>query len=99
MSLRHLLLATLFIGLASCDTDTTDSQELAPPVVASPDSESVDDPADIAAVEQEAIETVEESAALEAPVEEEEILIATVAVTFVASPPLRARVLRPTKSR
>ncbi len=38
----------------------------------------MEQPADIAAAEQEAIETVEESAALEEAVEEEEIMIAVV---------------------
>lgn len=78
MRLRHLLLAILLVGLAGCDTDTTATQDVSLPVVASPEPEAVEQAADIAAAEQEAIETVEESAALEDSVEEEEILIAAV---------------------
>lgn len=78
MRLRHLLFAILLVGLAGCDTDTTATQDVSLPVVASPEPEAVEQAADIAAAEQEAIETVEESAALEDSVEEEEILIAAV---------------------
>ncbi|MEE8236502.1 MAG: thiol:disulfide interchange protein DsbA/DsbL [Gammaproteobacteria bacterium] len=78
MRLRHLLFAILLVGLAGCDTDTTATQDVSLPVVASPEPEAAEQAADIAAAEQEAIETVEESAALEDSVEEEEILIAAV---------------------
>ena len=78
MRLRHLLFAILLVGLAGCDTDTTATQDVSLPVVASPEPEAAEQVADIAAAEQEAIETVEESAALEDSVEEEEILIAAV---------------------
>ena len=78
MRLRHLLFAILLVGLGGCDTDTTGSQEVSLPVGTSPEPEPMEQPADIAAAEQEAIETVEESAALEEAVEEEEIMIAVV---------------------
>ena len=78
MRLRHFLFAILLAGLGGCETDTTGSQNVTLPVVASPEPEPVELATDIAAVEQEAIETVEESAALEDSSEEEEILIAAV---------------------
>ena len=78
MRLWHFLFAILLVGLGGCETDTTASQNVTLPVVASPEPDPAEQVADVAAVEQEAIETVEESAALEDSSEEEEILIAAV---------------------
>lgn len=78
MRLWHFLFAILLVGLGGCETDTTASQNVTPPIVASPEPEPVEQAIDVAAVEQEAMERVEESAALEDSSEEQQILIAAV---------------------
>jgi len=78
MRLWYFLFAILLVGLGGCETDTTASQNVTPPIVASPEPEPVEQAIDVAAVEQEAMERVEESAALEDSSEEQQILIAAV---------------------
>lgn len=77
MSFRNLLIALLLVGLAACESDTTgpdQSSELALPDEAAEATESAEPgaEAEVAAVEQEAINTVTESAAIEEEVEDEQ---------------------------
>jgi len=80
MSLRHILLATLLIGVWACENDTTQGTEssldLPPPALTS----AAEEAASVAAAEQEALNTVTESAGLDEQDsdEEESIVIASV---------------------